>query len=88
MPATCLTPNESNFHEIQAVDGNAAFFDVLSPPYDDEVGGTRKCSFYRRVSGDIGGVEKIFLEKIPAPYSYYCDLGLFDLPESDKKEFL
>lgn len=88
MQAACLTPNDNNFHEITAVEGNAAFFDVLSPPYDDEVGGARKCSFYRRVLSSVGGVDKLFLEKIPAPYSYYCDLVPFELPESDKEEVL
>lgn len=85
MAAACLTPNDNNFHEIQAVEGNAAFFDVLSPPYDEEI---RKCSFYRRVLSNVGGVDKLFLERIPAPYSYYCDNLPFELPERDKIEIL
>lgn len=88
MPAACLTPKDNNFHEIQAVEGNAAFFDVLSPPYDEEFGGNRRCSFYRRVLSNVGGVEKLFLEKIPAPYSYYCDNEPFELPESVEREIL
>lgn len=85
MAAACLTPNDYNFHEIQAVEGNAAFFDILSPPYDEEI---RKCSFYRRVLSNVGGVDKLFLERIPAPYSYYCDNLPFELPERDKMEIL
>ncbi|XP_063701405.1 2-aminoethanethiol dioxygenase [Culicoides brevitarsis] len=87
-PAACLTPSDSNFHEIQAIEGNAAFFDVLSPPYDEDIGGNRKCSFYRRVVERTGDTEKLYLEKIRAPYSYYCDVEPFELPETDKRDIL
>ncbi|GAB0100215.1 2-aminoethanethiol dioxygenase [Sergentomyia squamirostris] len=73
IPASILTPRESNYHEITAVDGApGAFFDILAPPYDSSlpVFGKRKCSFYRRVQ-ELSG--SLILEKTPTPLHYYCD---------------
>lgn len=72
-----LTPNVGNYHEITAVGGPAAFFDVLSPPYDTDIPihGRRKCTFYRKIEqGEI-----LILERIPIPSHYYCDSE--DTPE-------
>lgn len=46
--AHLLAPVEGNLHEISAVDGPAVFLDILSPPYDHDLG-TRECRFYKEV---------------------------------------
>lgn len=40
-----LGPNEGNYHELHALE-DTAFFDVLSPPYDEYAG--RDCNYFRR----------------------------------------
>ncbi|KAH8278215.1 hypothetical protein KR044_002552 [Drosophila immigrans] len=74
-----LTPRKRNYHQItQAGNGIAAFFDILSPPYDANMPlyGPRRCRFYRpKCDG-----EQVQLQCIPSPASYYCDLA--DTPES------
>lgn len=68
-----LTPDDSNYHEIEAVDGPSAFLDILAPPYstyirDDKV---RKCRYYK-VLQEISS-NMVQLEEIPAPRWFYCD---------------
>ena len=47
--APCLlTPKTGNLHELTAVEGTVVFLDILSPPYDHDLG-TRECLFYREV---------------------------------------
>lgn len=47
--APCLlTPRLGNLHELTAVEGTVVFLDILSPPYDYDLG-TRECLFYREV---------------------------------------
>lgn len=44
-----LTPIQSNFHELTALQNVAAFFDILGPPYGTKLskfGGQRNCTFY------------------------------------------
>ncbi|XP_072484954.1 2-aminoethanethiol dioxygenase [Notamacropus eugenii] len=44
--APCLlSPLSDNLHQIDAVDGPAAFLDILAPPYDPDDG--RDCHYYR-----------------------------------------
>ncbi|XP_018324432.1 2-aminoethanethiol dioxygenase-like [Agrilus planipennis] len=45
----CLEPDSKNLHEIESLDGPAAFLDILSPPYETliESNGKRKCTYYK-----------------------------------------
>lgn len=81
-----LTPVLSNYHEIKAIDGPAAFFDVLSPPYEKDIPvyGPRKCSFYRKIT--IPNKQFMVLENIPTPNHYYCDSAEFKLPPDFLKD--
>ncbi|XP_073838006.1 2-aminoethanethiol dioxygenase [Musca autumnalis] len=94
MGCTLLTPTDRNYHEITAVGGVAAFFDILAPPYDADVPGIgpRKCTFYKAIQTSFleeqskcneetsddsicrkYSKNRLKLERIPAPVSYYCD---------------
>ncbi|EDW69485.1 2-aminoethanethiol dioxygenase [Drosophila virilis] len=67
-----LTPRKRNYHQItHAGSGIAAFFDILSPPYDADmpIYGPRRCRFYRPKSDG----DQLQLQCIPSPASYYCD---------------
>ncbi|KAG8539463.1 hypothetical protein GDO81_020888 [Engystomops pustulosus] len=44
-PPCLLSPHRDNLHQISAVDGPAAFLDILAPPYDPEDG--RDCHYYK-----------------------------------------
>ncbi|XP_068625556.1 2-aminoethanethiol dioxygenase [Battus philenor] len=71
---TCiLTPSISNYHEIEALNMPAAFFDILSPPYDtliEEVG-PRRCRYYY-VANEIS-TNLVELQETKVPECFYCD---------------
>lgn len=72
-PSCVLTPTISNFHEIEALDQPAAFFDILSPPYDsliDDIG-PRKCRYYY-VDNEIS-TNLVELQETEVPDCFYCD---------------
>lgn len=74
-----LTPRKRNYHQITQVgNGIAAFFDILSPPYDANmpIYGPRRCRFYRPKSDG----DQLQLQCISSPASYYCDLA--ETPDS------
>ena len=82
--STILDEKTSNYHEITALDGVAAFFDVLSPPYsdiEDQTPDSRHCSFYRKILEDNGERKIIKLEQIECPSHYYCDSVHFEKPD-------
>ncbi|KAJ8284809.1 hypothetical protein COCON_G00036590 [Conger conger] len=67
-----LTPLKDNLHQIDAVDGPAAFLDVLAPPYDPDDG--RDCHYYKVLQTVSGQQEQedVWLLKIPQPDNFWC----------------
>ncbi|XP_074475537.1 2-aminoethanethiol (cysteamine) dioxygenase a [Sebastes fasciatus] len=83
-----LTPLRDNLHQIDAVEGPAAFLDILAPPYnpDDE----RDCHYYKILqtvaegkTGEKGNEEQqgeekekeeeeAWLLEIPQPEDFWC----------------
>lgn len=72
-PPCILEPNHQNLHEIESVDGVAAFVDILAPPYDVLIPelGKRKCTYFKRIRQT--GVNKMLLESIESPSWFWCD---------------
>ncbi|XP_047525757.1 2-aminoethanethiol dioxygenase [Pieris napi] len=71
---TCiLTPTVSNYHEIEALNTPAAFFDILAPPYDTFVEGIgpRRCRYYYVVNEISSNV--VELQETNIPECFYCD---------------
>uniref|UniRef100_A0A1A7WB08 2-aminoethanethiol (Cysteamine) dioxygenase a n=2 Tax=Iconisemion striatum TaxID=60296 RepID=A0A1A7WB08_9TELE len=80
-----LTPVRDNLHQINAVDGPAAFLDILAPPYNPNNG--RDCHYYR-VMQHVGKGEshaeanreqqekekedEAWLLEIPQPENFWC----------------
>ncbi|XP_078079756.1 2-aminoethanethiol dioxygenase-like isoform X2 [Mustelus asterias] len=76
-----LTPLQNNMHQIDALDGPAAFLDILAPPYDPEAG--RDCHYYKvlqTVSQSPGKAnpapppeqEAVWLLEVPQPADFWC----------------
>jgi cysteamine dioxygenase len=80
-----LRPDFCNYHELTAVDGPAAFFDILSPPYsdiDDTSEDSRHCSFYKKIVVENSNRNAILrLIKIPCPNNYFCDTVYYEQPD-------
>lgn len=76
-----LTPGDRNYHELHAVDGPAAFIDILAPPYSTEDDGDddperRECDFFKELCVSTGkekGEKVSWLQWIPPPKDYFCD---------------
>ncbi|CAF93016.1 unnamed protein product, partial [Tetraodon nigroviridis] len=77
-----LTPAQDNLHQINAVEGPAAFLDILAPPYNADHG--RDCNYYRILQtveegktdeqqGDEEEKEKVtWMLEIPEPEDFWC----------------
>ncbi|KAK3528769.1 hypothetical protein QTP70_011180 [Hemibagrus guttatus] len=71
-----LSPHTDNLHQIDALDGPAAFLDILAPPYDPDDG--RDCHYYRvlrtasKNGDDKKGEETVCLLEIPQPEEFWC----------------
>ncbi|XP_064630875.1 2-aminoethanethiol dioxygenase-like [Lineus longissimus] len=79
LDACCLSPIEENFHEIQAINGPAAFLDILAPPYNSTE--INVCHYFKDVtpkSSDTGQSESCvpavsWLLRVPQPLDFWCD---------------
>ncbi|KAM9325327.1 2-aminoethanethiol dioxygenase [Gastrophryne carolinensis] len=86
-PPCLLSPHRDNVHQISAVDGPAAFLDILAPPYDPDDG--RDCHYYKLLPspeqpaprGEVGENDgqaaadhprEVFLLEIPQPDDFWC----------------
>ncbi|KAJ8949347.1 hypothetical protein NQ314_008267 [Rhamnusium bicolor] len=79
---TCLLePNIKNLHEIQSIDGPAAFLDILAPPYGSITpsNGPRLCSYYSVLSQAAPNVYR--LQEIKSPSWYWTDAFPYTGPE-------
>ncbi|XP_057705208.1 2-aminoethanethiol dioxygenase-like [Corythoichthys intestinalis] len=68
-----LAPDRDNLHQIDAVDGPAAFVDVLAPPYDPDDG--RDCHYFRVLQGPEVREphdREVLLMEIAQPVSFWC----------------
>ncbi|XP_072229856.1 2-aminoethanethiol (cysteamine) dioxygenase a [Leuresthes tenuis] len=82
-----LTPVRDNLHQIDAVEGPAAFLDILAPPYNPDDG--RDCHYYKVLQTvaeegtDAKGNqeqlgekeekdEEVWLLEIPQPEDFWC----------------
>ncbi|NXW91701.1 AEDO dioxygenase, partial [Alopecoenas beccarii] len=75
-PPCLLSPHTDNLHQIDAVDGPAAFLDILAPPYDPQHG--RDCHYYRLLEGSPAGAEppglprEVWLMETPQAADFWC----------------
>ncbi|KAJ8365635.1 hypothetical protein SKAU_G00144660 [Synaphobranchus kaupii] len=83
-----LTPLKDNLHQIDAVDGPAAFLDILAPPYDPDDG--RDCHYYKVLQTVSENADKksgqqeqeeIWLLKISQPDDFWCGGEPYPGPE-------
>ena len=80
-PPLTLSPDEGNLHEIFAINGSAAFLDILSPPYGDDprTGFERDCHYYRELApSGVGYIDatkqyKTLLVQVNSPSYFWCD---------------
>lgn len=70
-----LTPKKGNIHEIQAVDGGAAFVDVLAPPYLSDIDGRgpRPCHYFIEVKSNLNGYAEFV--KVNRVSDYWTDFS-------------
>ncbi|XP_002736565.1 2-aminoethanethiol dioxygenase-like [Saccoglossus kowalevskii] len=80
-----LGSTAGNFHDIHAIEGPAAFLDILAPPYDPP---QRDCTYFSEctelVAKEQGtGAEEDFrwLRPIQQPSDFWCDYEEYPGPE-------
>lgn len=71
-----LSPRMANLHQIDALEGPAAFLDILAPPYNTDDG--RDCHYYRvlhtasKKGDDKHSEETVWLLEVPQPEEFWC----------------
>jgi len=87
-PPCVLYPNMGNIHQIESVNGAAAFLDILSPPYnidpepDSQDQEVRDCNYYRMVgdaSDSVAGCR--WLLRTPSPPNHFVDTEPYQGPK-------
>ncbi|CAD5110863.1 DgyrCDS229 [Dimorphilus gyrociliatus] len=77
-----LTEKTGNFHTLSAMDGPAAFLDILAPPYSESLG--RNCSYYKELLKSDES-EMVYLSETSSR-EYWCEtapyLGINLIDES------
>ncbi|XP_050533811.1 2-aminoethanethiol dioxygenase [Daktulosphaira vitifoliae] len=73
-----LCPTEGNIHQVDIVDGPAAFIDILAPPYRTEIPdvGKRNCRYFKEVNVS----DDLKLVVIPDPKDYWSDTATYTGP--------
>ncbi|XP_044753890.1 2-aminoethanethiol dioxygenase [Coccinella septempunctata] len=72
-----LYPEHKNIHQVECINGPAAFMDILSPPYDtiNEHGEMRRCNYYRVLAEVAPNIFK--LQKTDSPSTFWTDSAPF-----------
>ncbi|NWH59015.1 AEDO dioxygenase, partial [Geococcyx californianus] len=69
-PPCLLSPHTDNLHQIDAVDGPAAFLDILAPPYDPQHG--RDCHYYRLLEEPPALPREVWLMETSQAADFWC----------------
>lgn len=82
----CLQPNTGNLHKVESVNGQAAFIDILSPPYnvdplpDQPDQQVRECNYYRDTGELQISTGLRWMLMTPPPPSFHCDTEQYQGP--------
>jgi len=69
----CLSPEESNIHELVVIEGTGVFLDVLAPPYDSN---ERDCHYFKVVGTHLDkklNKEIAWLLEVPSPQEFWTE---------------
>jgi len=74
-----LCPVEGNIHQVDTIDGPAAFVDILAPPYKTDIPevGNRCCRYFKEVNIS----KDIKLAIISNPRDYWSDTAPYTGPQ-------
>ncbi|XP_012694709.2 2-aminoethanethiol (cysteamine) dioxygenase a [Clupea harengus] len=84
-----LSPVNDNLHQIDAVEGPAAFLDILAPPYDPDDG--RDCHYFKVLQPVSKSVDRnseqtvegeTWLLEVPQPADFWCGGEPYPGPEA------